>query len=149
MRVIEGNSTIIADAEFRPKITKCLEMLKKSPTGMIFLSAHSVKIRAANRSGANFADKAVDIAPTTFNASETWLASVIVHEIVHFQQYKSKTYTASQTDEKAANIIQLLVLSQIGAPTSEIEYLARLDGGHADLNGDGVYDQRDYELRNY
>lgn len=149
MRVIEGNATIIADATFRPKITKCLELINKSVIGMMFMAAHNVKIRAANKSGANFGDNAIDIAPATFNASETWLASVLVHETVHFQQYKSKTYSASRGDERVANMIQLLVLSQIGAPKSEIEYLAKLDGGHADLNGDGVYDQKDYDMRTY
>ena len=83
--VIEGNAAHIADATFRPKIQKCLDLLKnKANAYYIWLLKYNLKVRAAAKSGANFGDDAIDIASSTFNASDTWLASVLIHEAIHF-----------------------------------------------------------------
>lgn len=113
------------------------------------MDCYVTKVRAARASGANFGDKAIDIAKTTFDASDTWVASVLVHEALHFWQYKTGKYKASKADEQEANLTQLAVLRLIGAPASEITYLQGLDGGHADLDGDGKYTEKDYKKRNY
>lgn len=148
--VIEGNAAHIADTEFRPKIQKCLDMLKeKANAYYIWLLKYNLKVRAAAKSGANFQDGAIDIASATFNASETWLASVLIHEAIHFWQYRSKTYEAGTKAEQEANKYQLGVLQLLGAPQGEITHMLSQTGGHADINGDGVYDWKDYEKRKY
>lgn len=150
MITIQGNS-FIADSEFRPKIQRCLNLLnsRAKTDGYDYINTYNLTIRAARASGANFADNAIDIARATFNASDTWLASVLVHETVHFQQYRERRYRAGVPAEREANIYQLGVLRRIGAPASEVTHLQSQTGTHADLNGDGVYDARDYQRRNY
>ena len=148
--IIEGNAAYIPVAEFRTKIQKCLSMLRqKAPQYYLWFKKYNLKIRAARASGANFDDNAIDIAKGTFDSTETWLASVIIHESIHFWQYRDGHYHAGKEAEVEANRYQLGVLQLIGAPHSEIVYMMSQDGGHADRNGDGVYDWKDYEDRNY
>lgn len=150
MAIIEGNACYIPASEFTPKIERCLKLLKKKAAAYsVWFDAYALKVRAAARSGANFNDKAIDIARATFDATDTWLASVIIHETVHFWQYRSGHYRAGTPAETEANRYQLGVLQLLGAPQAEIAYMQSQDGGHADRNGDGVYDWRDYEDRNY
>lgn len=150
MAEIEGNAAYVPAAEFRPKIERCLTLLRtKAGSYSTWFDSYSLKIRAAARSGANFADGAIDIARATFDTSDTWLASVIIHESIHFWQYRSGKYEAGVVAESEANRYQLCVLKQVGAPPHEVTYLQAQNGGHADRNGDGVYDQRDYEDRDY
>jgi len=148
--VIEGNAAYIPQAEFRTKIQKCLNMLRtKAPQYYIWFKKYNLKLRAARASGANFDDGAIDIARATFDSTETWLASVIIHESIHFWQYRDGHYHAGTEAETEANRYQLGVLQLVGASQSEISYMMSQDGGHADRNGDGVYDWKDYEDRNY
>lgn len=81
---ILGNSSLIPDHEFQPKIRQCLDLLKTVPVAYNFFVSYQLPIRAAERSGANFGDHAIDIARATFDASLTWLTSVILHETIHF-----------------------------------------------------------------
>lgn len=148
--VIEGNSSFIPEATFRPKIERCLSLLRENASSYYtWLDRYNLKVRASSRSGANFRDRAIDIAQPTFDSSDTWLASVLVHEAIHFWQYRSHHYEAGAVAETEANRYQLGVLQSLGAPQGEIAYMLSQDGGHADLNGDGVYDWRDYRQRNY
>ncbi|MBK8147185.1 MAG: hypothetical protein IPK58_02930 [Acidobacteria bacterium] len=148
--VIEGNSRYIAESTFRPKVQRCLDLLRdRANNYYVWLSRYNLRIRAAERSGANFGDRAIDIASATFNASDTWLASVLVHEAIHFWQYRSHRYEAGTPAETEANRYQLGVLQALGAPQAEITHMLSQDGGHADINGDGVYDWRDYQQRQY
>lgn len=150
MPVIEGDAKYIAENVFKPKIEKCLTLLKsKAGTYHGWISSSVVKIRAFSKSGADVSKSTVDIAKTTFEASETWLASVLVHETQHIRQYKAKKNYYGQEAEKECNGFQLEVLRLIGAPQHEITYLLGQDGNHFDLNGDGVYDEKDYKLRNW
>ncbi len=150
MAVIEGNPTYIPDCEFRPKIQRCLNLLRdKAGQYSTWFNAYNLKIRAARASGANFADNAIDIARATFDASDTWVASVIIHESIHFWQYRTGHYQAGQVAEQEANRYQLGVLQLVGAPTTEITHMQSQTGGHADLNGDGQYTEEDYRARNY
>ena len=150
MAVIEGNPTHIPDCEFRPKIQRCLDLLRdKAGQYSTWFNGYNLKLRAARASGANFADGAIDIARATFDASDTWVASVIIHECTHFWQYRSGKYQAGQAAESEANRYQLGVLQLVGAPPSEITYMQSQDGKHADLDGDGKYTRDDYNKRNY
>lgn len=148
--VVIGNNKGIAANTFTEKCNECLDMLQKNASQYYsWMLKYELKIRSAEKSGANFKDGAIDIAPTTFNASKTWLASVFIHETVHFWQYRSGKYQAGTSAESEANIYQLAVLRLLKAPQSEIAHMLSQNGGHADLNGDGVYDEKDYQLRNY
>ncbi|MER3430622.1 MAG: hypothetical protein C4324_06175 [Blastocatellia bacterium] len=148
--VILGTNGIIPADQFTKKSGDCLELLQtKASQYYSWMLKYDLTIRAAKRSGANFADGAIDIAPATFNSSKTWLASVFIHETVHFWQYRSGKYRAGTPAESEANSYQLAVLRLLGAPQAEITHMLSQNGGHADLNGDGVYDWRDYQMRNY
>jgi len=148
--LIEANNQFINADTFRTKANECLELLRCDANQYyVWLLKYNLKIRAAGRSGANFQDGAIDIAQSTFDASKTWLASVFIHEAIHFWQYRSGHYEAGNVAETEANKYQLGVLQLLKAPQAEITHMLSQDGGHADLNGDGVYDWRDYQLRNY
>jgi predicted SprT family Zn-dependent metalloprotease len=150
MSTIEGNPIHIPDAIFRPKIQKCLDLLKeKAGAYGTWFDSFNLKIRAARASGANYTDNTIDIAPKTFAASETWVASVIIHESVHFWQFRSGKFPTGPDAEKEAMRLQLCVLNLVGAPKSEITHLQSQNGKHADRDGDGVYTQKDYEKRDY
>ena len=148
--VITPNNSFIGLDVFRPKVQNCLNRLTRDAGQYkTWLDKYNLSIRPAARSGANFQDDAIDIARTTFDASETWLASVLIHEAIHFWQYRSGHYQAGTVAEREANEYQLYVLRLLHAPQAEITHMLSQDGGHADLNGDGVYDWRDYNMRNY
>lgn len=150
MAEIIGDPRYIPQCDFKPKIIRCLSLLRQNAGAYsTWFDGYNLKIRAARASGANFADGAIDIARATFNASDTWLASVIIHEAIHFWQYRAGHYQAGVVAEQEANRYQLGVLQLLGAPQGEITHMQSQTGGHADLNGDGVYDWEDYEIRTY
>lgn len=147
---IGTDNRYIPDPEFRTKINRCAELLRtRAAEYHTWLLKYNLSIRPAQRSGANFGDSAIDIARSTFDASDTWLASVIIHEAIHFWQYRAGHYQAGTVAETEANRYQLGVLQLLGAPQGEIAHMLSQNGGHADINGDGVYDWRDYQQRNY
>jgi hypothetical protein len=150
MAVIEANAAYIAVSDFTTKIQRCLNLLQsRAPQYYTWFNLYNLKIRAAAISGANFADNAIDIANGTFISTDTWVASVIIHESIHFWQYRSHRYRAGVPAETEANRYQLGVLQLVGSSPEEIAYMQRQDGGHADLNGDGNYTWEDYRRRNY
>jgi hypothetical protein len=86
--------------------------------------------------------------PTAFS-SVTWYASTIAHDATHSELYHNDQEWEGIPAEQFCNAYQLEVLKQIGAPQSEIEYMAGLDGDHCDVDGDGDCDQADYENRDW
>ena len=152
--IIETRNYIPA-VEFRTKIQRCLDLLQnKAPQYFVWFKKYNLRIRDdPRRSGANFADgSAIDIANETFIRSDTWVASVIIHESIHFWQYRDghyKTGADQYLSEQEANRYQTGVLQLIGAPQNELDWMAKQDGRHADLNHDGVYDEKDEKLRRY
>jgi hypothetical protein len=150
--VIKGDVNYISDPEFSKKIQKAMDLLQaKAAFAYGNLIGCVGKIRAFSKSGTDVYAKpiTIDIAAPTFNASLTWLASVLAHESCHAAQFLCKMDYSGLESEKECNAFQLMVLRRIGAPESEITYLSSLTGDHFDLNKDGVYDQKDYDLRNY
>lgn len=148
--LIIGNNKFISASTFNTKCSECLDMLMTDANQYYnWMLKYDLKIRSAERSGANFGDGAIDIAPATFKTSKTWLASVFIHETVHFWQYRAGHYRAGTPAETEANKYQLAVLRFLKAPQGEITHMLSQTGGHADLNGDGVYDWQDYQQRNY
>jgi hypothetical protein len=148
--IIEGNAAYIAQDTFRPKIEGCLTLLRtRAATYHGWISSNVVKIRAFSRSGADISHNSIDIASLTFDASATWLASVLVHETKHIMQFRAGSDYTGTAAELECNRYQLEALRLMNAPASEISYLLAQDGNHFDLNGDGRYDAEDYRLRNW
>jgi hypothetical protein len=75
---------------------------------------------------------------------------VIAHEAHHafIFQTTSEAY-GGQSEEMKCIDRQIDVMKRIGAPQWELDYLAGLDGSHFDLDGDGEYTWKDYELRDW
>jgi len=150
--VVESNTQYIKEPDFSKKINQALELLnKKAPSAYTVLKNYVGKVRAFSKSGANIYLKpiTIDIAKPTFDASLTWLASVLAHESIHAKQYVEKKDYTGQAAEIEANGHQIEVLRLIGAPQSEIAYMLSQNGNHFDVNKDGVYDQKDYDQRNW
>ncbi len=150
--VITGDANYISDPGFSKKINEAVKLLQcKAAYAYCNLVGCVGKIRAFSKSGTDINVKpiTIDIAAQTFNASLTWLASVLAHESCHAAQFLTKNHYSGLASEKKCNSYQLRVLRQIGAPQSEIAYMLSQTGDHFDLNKDGVYDQKDYDLRTY
>ncbi len=101
-----------------------------------------------------------EVSDKTAFYSLTWYASTIAHDATHselYHQYRAAHQTNNVPDnawtgidiEKACNAYQLAVLKQIGGPSSEIDYLAGLDGTHCDVNHDGKCDIQDDRQRDW
>lgn len=147
---VEGNAAFIADAEFKLKIQSALDLLKaKAATNYAVVTGNAEKIVAYEKSGSDVYQFTVQIARPTFETSVEWLASVLVHESNHIAQKKAKKKWTGEEAEKECNAVQLETLRLIGAAQHEITYLLSQTGGHFDLNGDGKFDEKDYELRDY
>lgn len=147
---VEGNAAFIADAEFKPKIQTALDLLKnKAATNYAVVTNNAEKIVAFGKSGSDVYNSVIQIARKTFDSSETWLASVVVHESNHIAQYKAKKKWTGTEAERECNAIQLETLRLIGAPPHEITYLLAQTGEHFDENGDGKFNRKDYEQRDY
>lgn len=147
---VEGNAAFIPDSEFKPKIQHSLDLLKqKAATNYATVTTNVNKIVAFDKSGADVYESVVQIARKTFDSSETWLASVLVHESFHIYQHKSKKKWTGTEAEQECNKIQLETLRLIGAPQEEITYLLAQTGEHFDENGDGKFNRKDYEQRDY
>jgi len=150
--IIEGDATYTTDAEFKPKINKALDLLKsKAATAYGIVTTNIVKIKAAQKSGMIVQTKIYEIGKLTFDASLTWLASTIAHDSLHAKQYADKQPYVGAEAEAKCNQHQLEVLRTIVAPQSECAYLLAIikKGDHSDLDGDGKYTQKDYELRKW
>ncbi len=97
--------------------------------------------------------------PTAFY-SVTWYASTIAHDATHselYHQYEAAHPGEPVPDDAWGGIeierfcigYQLNVAQRIGAPASELEYLASLDGTHCDVDGDNDCDWDDYYQRDW
>ena len=148
--VIQGDAAYIPHEEFVKKIKEaCILLRDKAGARYTTLYNNVIKIRAFSKSGADVSVSNIDIARRTFDASLTWLASVLIHESHHIMQYKAKKDYSGTAAEQECNAIQLEVLRLIGAPQSEITYMLSQTGNHFDLDGDGKYTKKDYEKRDW
>jgi hypothetical protein len=97
--------------------------------------------------------------PTAFY-SVTWYASTIAHDATHselYHQYQAAHPGEPVPDDAWGGVeierfcigYQLDVARRIGAPASEVEYLASLDGTHCDVDGDNDCDWDDYYQRDW
>jgi hypothetical protein len=92
--------------------------------------------------------------------SLTWYASTIAHDATHselYHEYRAANPGGAVPDdawtgfesERFCNAYQLDVLTRIGGPPQEVEYLAGLTGTHCDIDGDLDCDWDDYEGRDW
>lgn len=147
---VEGNAAFIPDSEFKTKIQESLDLLKaKAGANYAALTTNVGRITADEKSGSDVYKSTVQIARKTFDSSLTWLASVLVHESGHIAQYKAKKKWTGIEAEQECNRIQLETLRLTGAPQNEITYMLAQTGEHFDENGDGKFNEKDYELRDY
>ncbi len=89
----------------------------------------------------------------------TWYASTIVHDASHSelcQEHLAEHGSPVPDDvyigldaERYCLIIQLEAAGLIGAPQSDIDYIASLTGDYADVDGDGDFDLDDYLARDW
>jgi hypothetical protein len=147
---VEGNAAFIPDDKFKEKIQLALDLLKeKAGVNYANLTTNVNRIVAFEKSGADVYEANIQIAAPTFESSKEWLASVLVHECGHIVQFKAKKKWTGVEAETECNRIQLETLRLIGATPEEITYMLSQAGEHFDLNGDGKFNRKDYELRNY
>jgi len=147
---VEGNAAFIPDDEFKKGIQNALDLLKENAgANYAIVTANVNKIVAFDKSGSDVYKSMIQIARPTFNSSNTWLASVLVHESCHIVQHNTKKKWTGLEAEKECNKIQLETLRLIGAPQNEITYMLSQTGEHFDENGDGKFNKKDYELRDY
>jgi len=101
-----------------------------------------------------------EVGDATAFSTLTWYASTIAHDSTHSQLYYEylranpgqsvpQDAWADVESERFCNAYQLDVLTRIGAPASEIEYLAGLSGDHCDVDHDGDCDWDDYYARDW
>jgi hypothetical protein len=92
--------------------------------------------------------------------SLTWYASTIAHDATHSELYHEYLAAHPGGDvpddvwtgfeaERFCNAYQLDVLTRIGGPPHEVDYLAGLSGTHCDVDGDLDCDWDDYQGRDW
>ena len=139
---------------FSVKVKEAISFMKTaSPLSYSMALSLVTNINESPVSGANFNKSRIDLSLASC-PEKYWCSSVILHEAIHFLQLKEDRYDYLSHDqaEFEANMEQLKYLEEVAAPTYVLSYLRSLIAAgsrHADINGDGVYDHRDYRLRRY
>ena len=143
--------TIYGSEEFADQVQRALELIRtQSPDDFESISKYVRRIEESDRSGMVIVRNACQLAPSAAYHSLTWCAGCIAHEAHHAMLSQSSTYSYGHAEEEQVCIAyQQAVMERIGAPASELEYLASLDGSHFDADGDGRYTWDDYEARDW
>lgn len=162
--VVQGQfPQIVGDATFTRQVQAALRLLQtKAPQTLSFVNQFTKRIQQYHTTG-----MCAYCNPPTYQLSNAvagnmepyWLASTISHDSYHsymYQYYKSKYNKEPPANawtgfdaERECNKYQMQVLKTIGAPQYLIDHMAKQNGTHCDLNGDGVCDDKDYKLRPY
>jgi len=123
----------VSDMRFKAHVQKSLNLLRSNaPEYYSFFAQLNKTIRASNTSGANRTNNSIDIGPRYFETSNAFLASMIIHETVHFWQYE-KGYIeqlSDQDSELEALKYQLNVLKLLDASKDEIQHIQKQRGTH-------------------
>ncbi len=138
---------------FQSQVRSALDLLRtKAPEEFAIVATYVKRIEEHQRSGMDVArdPPTCQLAPATAYASITWCAGVISHEAHHALIFQSTSAGyGGRHEEQQCIKRQIDVMKRIGAPQSEVDYLAGQDGSHFDLDGDGEYTSKDYELRDW
>jgi hypothetical protein len=153
---------IYGDAKFVHMIDISLQNLQeRSPIEYSVIRPFVGRIEQASRSGASPWNDPPTIYMSAKSAfhSQTWCSGSIAHEGYHlllYQQHLNQDGTPvpdsvwrGQQAELKCITFQLAVAKNVGAPLSDLEYLASLDGTHYDLDGDGKETWSDYWARDW
>ena len=144
---------ISGSAAFKSQVRSALDLLRaETPEEFAVVATYVKRIEEHERSGMDVArdPPTCQLAPATTYASITWCAGVIAHEAHHALIFQSTSEGyGGRHEEKKCIDRQIDVMKRIGAPQWELDYLAGLDGSHFDLDGDGEYTPKDYELRDW
>lgn len=153
---------IVGEPAFKQQVATALQLLQdKAPHVLKFINQYNKRIQQFEKSG-----MCVWCNPPTYqlafapgNMEKYWLASTIAHDSYHsylYQHYRAALGTEPDYNlfsgfdaERQCNAYQMKVLKDLQAPQYIIEHMKKQDGTHCDLNGDGVCDDKDYNLRNY
>lgn len=153
---------IVGDERFTQQVRSALSLLaERAPDEFREISRYVGRIRHAERSGMRAYDEppTYELADPTAFYSVSWCAGTIAHDAFHSKLYHdyraehgepvpSDVWTGQRAEQRC-NAFQLAVLRKVRAPDREIDWMLSQDGSHADVNGDGTIDARDYLLRNW
>lgn len=119
-----GRPSVNGSPVFRGKINGALDLLmEKAPLSWEIVAGNLLAISEHDRSGADVAGRVFNVGPATAASDIIWLASVIVHDAYHVQQYREGRIFHGEEAEAEAVAKQRRALVELGAPSNLIEYL--------------------------
>lgn len=141
---IAGSAEMIRAAE------GALDLLRdNAPDDHAYVIRWTQRIEQYGRTCADVESSRIYLAGRTYNASPQWLASVLVHEARHIELYQQQREYGGQDEELDCQRLQLDTLRRLRGTHDEIRWLEAQNGKHFDVNGDGVFDERDAELQDW
>jgi hypothetical protein len=115
---------IYGSPAFINKINETLDLLSlKSPSSWEIVAANLAAIREYDRSGADVTNRVFNVGPATASSDNYWLASTIVHDSYHVQQFLEGRVYSGEAAEAEACQKQLQALKDMNAPDYLIEHL--------------------------
>lgn len=115
---------IVGSDYFRSKVGQALQLLQtKAPAYWDIVRRNLLTIEEGSASGAFVWSRAYVIGPATLNSDPYWLASTIVHDAYHVQQYLERRPYAGQAAEAEAANIQKQALIAMGAPQYMVSHV--------------------------
>jgi len=158
-----GGIKIVGDADFITHTRSALELLEQRDSAAFNkIQAYVGVIEQGKHSGMWVWETPprYEVGNATAFSSITWYASTIAHDATHSELYTQyqRAFPGVSVPEEVfggvkveifCNAYQLETLKRIGAPQSEIDYLAALDGTHCDIDHDGDCDLADYQSRDW
>lgn len=156
-----GFPVVKGGSEFCSQVKDALTLLEqKAPEVLDFINNYIKIIQINKVSGMCIScnPPTFQLSPKPDNMEKYWLASCLAHDSYHHYLYKLNKHQLHGAEptydsysgfeaEKQCNAFQLQVLQRIAAPQYEIDYMRKQDGTHCDTNGDGVCDDKDYQVR--
>lgn len=138
---------------FKRKINDALNYLRQRAPRYYEEVINNVEeiVEHRNRSSAVVQKNRIEFSNYGSVQQETlWVAGIIYHETQHILQYKNrKPYVGRQAEEEATREQERL-LRYVNAPQRIIDHINQaLDDIFWDLDGDGEYTHRDFNMRNY
>ena len=147
----DGIRLRITDPDMMRGVKDALEIMReKAPQHYEFMKHYIKEINQAPVSGMHVESGVFDLGKAPAERP-VWIASIIYHDSIHGYQYQSNQPYSGAEAEAFANQKQLEFLEQVRANPSYLDHMKRIiaEGDHSDLNKDGVYDMKDYNMRTW
>lgn len=110
---------------FQARIGQALDLLaERAPDAYARVSEHLTQIVAGDRSGAIVQTGTFVVAQPSWETDAIWLASIIVHDTIHVEQFKGGRSFTGRAAEAEAMQVQMGVLRQLGAAEEVLTYAA-------------------------